>query len=391
MKTPRLVSLCFGILAMATLVHAKERFYNTKDVVLEEKLNALQQAVSTLQDENYDLATAKPKDLEKQLARVMKISAEEVHTILNQAWENGGSLERAVMFLGVGQFSKADQYYDKVLSHIDADPQRLRIAHEGRGIIALEKSGTATALQHYQSALALCNKDTAPLEWAKSASKVGEMLYDLANYKEAELLLRETLRLREEKLGANHPDVAEALGNLAHLLMDTYHSEEVEPLMRRALAIDEASFGKEHPTVALRLNNLSKWLRATNREEEAEPLMRRVLAIEEVSLGKDHPNLAAQLCNLAQMLEGLERFEDAEPLRRRVLTIVEISYDQKSHYVGRALDDLVQVLIALKRFTEAEPIMERALLIFEDSLGKNDPKSISVRIDLERLRKKLEK
>ena len=64
---------------------------------------------------------------------------------------------------------------------------------------------------------------------------------------------------------------------------------EAEPLMRRALAIDEQSFGAEHPNVAIDLNNLAQLLQTTNRLAEAEPLMRRALAIDEQSFGAEHP------------------------------------------------------------------------------------------------------
>ena len=47
--------------------------------------------------------------------------------------------------------------------------------------------------------------------------------------------------------------------------------------VRRALAIDEKSFGAEHPDVARDLNNLAGLLQATDRLAEAEPLMRRAL------------------------------------------------------------------------------------------------------------------
>jgi hypothetical protein len=60
--------------------------------------------------------------------------------------------------------------------------------------------------------------------------------------------------------------------------------------MRRALAIDEKSFGAEHPDVARDLNNLAQLLKATNRLAETEPLMRRALAIFVATLGADHPN-----------------------------------------------------------------------------------------------------
>ena len=65
--------------------------------------------------------------------------------------------------------------------------------------------------------------------------------------------------------------------------------------MRRALAIDEASYGAEHPNVAIRLNNLARLLQDTNRLAEAEPLQRRSLEILlhfKRATGHDHPELA---------------------------------------------------------------------------------------------------
>ena len=83
--------------------------------------------------------------------------------------------------------------------------------------------------------------------------------------------------------------------------------DEAEPLMRRALAIDEQSFGTEHPRVALRLNNLATLLKATNRLAEAEPLMRRALAIFVASIGPEHPSKRAVTGNYAGLLTAMGR------------------------------------------------------------------------------------
>ena len=104
--------------------------------------------------------------------------------------------------------------------------------------------------------------------------------------------MRRALAIDEQSYGADHPNVAIRLNNLALLLQATNRLAEAEPLMRRALAIDEQSYGADHPNVAIDLNNLAQLLQATNRLAEAEPLMRRALAIDEQSYGADHPNVA---------------------------------------------------------------------------------------------------
>jgi tetratricopeptide (TPR) repeat protein len=117
--------------------------------------------------------------------------------------------------------------------------------------------------------------------------------------------MRRALAIDEHSYGADHPDVAIDLNNLALLLQATNRLSEAEPLMRRALAIDEQSYGPDHPKVAIRLNNLAALLQATNRLSEAEPLSWRHVDIF-ISFGKatghEHPHMQAALQNYFSIL-----------------------------------------------------------------------------------------
>ena len=85
------------------------------------------------------------------------------------------------------------------------------------------------------------------------------------------------------------------------------------------MAIDEQSFGAEHPDVATDLNNLARLLQATNRLAEAEPLMRRCVGIFHQfgdATGYQHPNLPAAVENYRRLLAemGLDEAEIAARL-----------------------------------------------------------------------------
>ena len=121
--------------------------------------------------------------------------------------------------------------------------------------------------------------------------------------------MRRALAIDEASYGAEHPNVARDLNNLAQLLQATHRLAEAEPLMRRALAIDEASYGAEHSNVARDLHNLALLLQATHRLTEAEPLMRRAVEISLsffVSTGHHHPNEAQGLANYRSLLEAMD-------------------------------------------------------------------------------------
>src|SRR5207249_11293715 len=94
------------------------------------------------------------------------------------------------------------------------------------------------------------------------------------------------------------------------LLQDTNRLSEAEPLMRRALQIDEKSFGADHPNVAISLNNLAQFLQDTNRLSEAEPLMRRAFIIFLSSLGIEHPNTKTVLVNYITLLQEMGKNEE---------------------------------------------------------------------------------
>ncbi|WP_291991823.1 tetratricopeptide repeat protein [Candidatus Accumulibacter sp. ACC003] len=217
---------------------------------------------------------------------------------------------------------------------------------------------------------------------ARLMNQAGLLLLNKALHAEAEPLMRRALAIDEQSLGAEHPDVARDLNNLAQLLQATNRLADAEPLMRRALAIDEQSFGAEHPNVARDLNNLAHLLQDTNRFADAEPLMRRALAIDEQSFGAEHPHVARDVNNLAALLHATKRLAEAEPLMRRALAIDEESFGVEHPDVAIDLNNLAQLLKTTKRLAEAEPLMRRALAIDERSLGAEHP---HVAIDLNNL------
>jgi tetratricopeptide (TPR) repeat protein len=91
-------------------------------------------------------------------------------------------------------------------------------------------------------------------------------------------------------LGAEHPDTATSLNNLAALLDSQGNYEGARPLYERALAIKEKVLGAEHPNTAISLNNLALLLYSQGNYEGARPLYERALSIREKVLGAEHPD-----------------------------------------------------------------------------------------------------
>lgn len=101
-------------------------------------------------------------------------------------------------------------------------------------------------------------------DFVETLRYLGASQYEQAKYRVAADTFRKAITLRGEE-----PELLSWLGITFLALAEWV---EAEPLMRRALAIDEKSVGPDHPDVARDLNNLAQLLQATNRIAEAEPL-----------------------------------------------------------------------------------------------------------------------
>jgi len=108
-------------------------------------------------------------------------------------------------------------------------------------------------------------------------------------------------------MGAEHPDTATSLNNLAELYRYQGKYEQAEPLYLRALSIFEQRLGAEHPYTAEVLHGLAELYQQQGKYEQAEPLYQRALTVREKCLGPNHPDTEVSRNAYAAILRLLER------------------------------------------------------------------------------------
>ncbi len=81
------------------------------------------------------------------------------------------------------------------------------------------------------------------------------------------------------------------------------------------------AFGPDHPDVAQALNNLAALYARQGRNAEAERLFKQSVATFEKTLGPNHPELADVLENLAGLYKDQGRYADAELVLKRSAAI----------------------------------------------------------------------
>ena len=239
---------------------------------------------------------------------------------------------------------------------------------------------------------------------------------DMGDYARAEPLLREALAISKKALGADHPDYATSLNNLASLYRAMGDYARAEPMYREALAIRKKALGADHPDYARSLNNLALLYKAMGDHARAEPMYREALAIGKKALGEDHPDYATSLNNLAALYhdmgdyaraepmlprgagdpeEGLGcrpprlrpiasttwpcctrdmgDYARAEPMLREALAITKKALGADHPDYARSLNNLAVLYQAMGDYARAEPMLREALAIRKKALGEDHP------------------
>src|SRR5207237_391307 len=139
-----------------------------------------------------------------------------------------------------GEFAKAEGLLNQVAEKKESDFIETLLY---LGASQYEQGKYRAAADTFRKAVGLRGEDPVLLSW------LGNSLYQLAGWAEAEPLLRRAVASDDKRFGTDHPKVAIGLNNLALLLKDTNRLGEAEPLMRRALTIVldfEHNNGHEH-------------------------------------------------------------------------------------------------------------------------------------------------
>ena len=241
----------------------------------------------------------------------------------------------------------------------------------------MDQGRYAEAEAVYVRALAITeqHKGADHPETATRLANLANLFEVQGRYAEAEAVYMRVLSITEQHLGAGHPETATRLNNLAILYEAQGRAASAEELYLRALKIDEQAYGPDHPGVAIDLNNLALLYSNQGKYKEAKPLFQRALSINERTFETMHPEIAKNLHNLGDLYRRIGEYTEAEAAYRRALSI-------KMHYLGathtsmaHSLNSLAGLYRAQRKYAEAESLYKQALTICEEQLGPNHPKT----------------
>jgi len=294
--------------------------------------------------------------MSEKLQELHKTAAESMEIVFADKLDEY-AVEIAIHFQKGMQALKAAEYYDRAGCYF-------RDKYDFAGGI----SNLSKALQIREIALGAEHPDIA-----KSLSNLAALYISQGTYEQAEPLYLRALEILEKVLGRSHPDTIPPLNNLAVMYKDQGKYEQAEPLYLRALEVKEQVFGVAIPDTAPALLNLAHlfWLQA--KYDQAEPLYQRAMDIYETVLGNEHPNTANPLNNQASNYLYQGKKGKGESLYQRALKIREIVLSAEQPDTAGVLTNLASLYWLQGNFEQAVPLYQRVLEIRETQMGSEHP------------------
>jgi serine/threonine protein kinase/Tfp pilus assembly protein PilF len=235
---------------------------------------------------------------------------------------------------------------------------------------------------------------------------VGRTLLGLSEFDKAEPQLKLVLQIHKEIYGAEHPEVATALCDLARLSQQRRVYDDALRFGTQCLELREKVLGNSHAETAEALHILAQGNEASGdvqkameqfrgsirgfrrspqpdrmglasvlrdfgatlvyRREyvEAEAMIREALDLHQQDLGESNAEVAADLNELGLLLVDTDKPLEAEPLLQRSLEIQRQLYGPQSFFVGKALTAIAELELSLRKYSDAERTVREAIAIF---------------------------
>ncbi|HET9181762.1 MAG TPA: serine/threonine-protein kinase [Candidatus Angelobacter sp.] len=211
----------------------------------------------------------------------------------------------------------------------------------------------------------------------RSEQQLGLALLQAGHYAEARNTEEEAVSTGSRVLQPDNPSLLRSRRALAEAISFLGHSAEAEKSLREVLAMQIRILGPENPDVLSTRYNLGTTLGMEAKFAEAEKFQRETLDIDRRVLGPEHPQTIIEMLALAFTLNAQYKDTQAEKLLRETL-------DDARRVLGPEHPDTLSAMVALgwtlakeKQYPEAEKLQSNVVNISRRVLGAEHPDTLS--------------
>ncbi len=211
---------------------------------------------------------------------------------------------------------------------------------------------------------------------AQMLDVMGEVYEGLGLYPRAESLIKQSVNLRHDVLGPEHPATLSSAGRLAWATSEEGRFAEAEKMSRELIDIEKRVLGPNDRATLLAESNLAWTLESAGRSEEAEKLCQQTLERQRQVLGAEDLDTIESERRFAIIQEKRGGFAAAEKSYRSILDIRRRVLGPGHPLTLKASDDLGIVLVEEDRYGEAEQLLQQTFDTSSRLLGSDHPDTL---------------
>ncbi|MDP5046887.1 MAG: CHAT domain-containing protein, partial [Saprospiraceae bacterium] len=148
--------------------------------------------------------------------------------------------------------------------------------------------------------------------YASSLNSLGNIYFELDDFKNAETYYKQAMEIRKKALGDAHPGYASSLNDLGNLYSTLGDFRNAEIFYKQAIEIRKNALGDANLDYAGSLNNLGILHKNFRNYKSAEPLFKNALQLYTAKYGSENPNVELILSNLSWLYTAMGEFNTAE-------------------------------------------------------------------------------
>ncbi|KAI0895108.1 hypothetical protein F4806DRAFT_469907 [Annulohypoxylon nitens] len=210
-----------------------------------------------------------------------------------------------------------------------------------------------------------------------------ESYYKLGKYNEAERLYLQTLDLRKQVSGKEHPSILNSMNNLGNVFYDQGKYEEAKQIYLQTLDLRKQALGKEHPHTLDSIHSLGSVFYEQGKYEEAEQIHRQTLDLRKQALGKEHPHTLYSMSSLGNVFYEQGKYEEAEHIHRQTLDLRKQILGKEHPDTLNSMNNVGNIVYNQGKYEEAGQIYKRTLDLKERVLGKEHPSTLRTKRNLD--------
>lgn len=184
--------------------------------------------------------------------------------------------------------------------------------------------------------------------------------FEAEKYDQALTSGEKALTSAEKSYGPDHPNIADAMFNLAEIYRMLGNFNNSESYYYGTLKTREQLLGREHPQVAACYYGLAEIMAERGEYQRAKDYAERAQSIYEKANGPDNVEIGKVTLVLAVISKGQLLYEAAESLGTKALDIFEKTAGPDSLSTGKALLLLAALHIKNENYAEASSLLLRA-------------------------------